>query len=492
MSDRGLLVPDLPITVGRASLVSPSLRGQVTVSTPDELGRGTRGAGVPDAGFANLLLATDVVEQLTVELADVEHLDQGAGGGRGGPDFLQLEVPAPVEGIGQIVLDVGVDGAWTWHVGSDADEAGTTRGGGTRRYVLPGDTGKPPVVESDRAAPNRGLIGQLGKRVIKVLLFRVLEEAGAWAGEKIARRWEDAHRPHRLRWVTAADIGDPLAQVPTVTTDQLRALGSERALLLVHGTASRTDSCFRSMPANVVHALADRYGGRVLAFDHPTVSYDPDANVRWFAQQFPDDIAPTFDVISHSRGGLVTRLLFERTDMGIDSHSFDRAVLVASPNNGTVLASPDKLNSLLDALTNVVGAAPANPIGDVLEVVLTAVQHLAVGALRGLDGLHAMDPQQEWLKANLPDPSRALARYRALGSDYGAPNGGSLARIARDLATDALFSRFGNDLVVPTDGTDLGGMITRSLRFARDDSVDHSGYWATARATDQIKAWLGV
>jgi hypothetical protein len=199
MSDRGLLVPDLPITVGEASLVSPSLRGQVTVSTPDELEQGTRGAGAPDVGFADLLFATDVVEQLTVELADVEHLDQGAGGGRSGNDFLQLEVPAPVEGVGQIVLDVGVDGAWTWHVGSDTEEAGTARAGGTQRCVLPGDTGTPPVVETDGAAPNRGLVGQLGKRVIKVLLFRVLEEAGAWAGEKIARRWEDAHRPHRLR-----------------------------------------------------------------------------------------------------------------------------------------------------------------------------------------------------------------------------------------------------------------------------------------------------
>lgn len=491
MADQGVLVPDVPMTVGDVGLVSSSLRGQVVVSTPDELSQGTRGAGAPDVGFANLLLAANVREQLTVELADVEHLDQGTSG-RGAGDFLQLDVPAPVEGVGQAVLDVGVDGVWTWHVGRDTDDAVAGRAGAARRYVLPGDTGTPAVVEVGGAEPSRGLIGQLGKRVIKVLLYRVLEEAGAWAADKMARRWEDDNRPHRLRWVTAADFGDPLANVPTLTADQLRVIGSERALLLVHGTASRTDSCFRSMPSAVMQALSERYGGRILAFDHPTISYDPVANVQWLAQQVPAGMAPTFDVISHSRGGLVTRLLFERTDLGVDSHWFDSAVLVASPNSGTVLASPAKLNSLLDVVTNVVGAAPANPIGDVLEVVLTVVKHLAVGALRGLDGLHAMDPAQQWLNANLPVGAAAVAKYRALGSDYEPPHGASLARIARDVATDALFSSAGNDLVVPSDGTDLAGKITPAVRFKQDESVDHSGYWATARATDQIREWLGA
>jgi hypothetical protein len=492
MSERRVLQPDVRVEAAGVELLCPSLRGVVTVSAPGELVDGTRGAGVPDVGFQTLLQETGVREHVTVELAELEHLGRGvADDGRGAGDHLQVDVPAPVAGVGQVVLDVGVDGVWTWHVGADLGGGGTGRAGGTRRYLLPGDTGRPVAIEPDGAEGNRGLVGYLGKRVIKVLLFKVLEIGGAWAAEQMARTWEDAKRPHRLRWVTARDIGDPLTDVPTLTAAQLGTLGNERALLLIHGTASRTDSCFRSMPPAVVHELADHYGGRVLAFDHPTISYDPVANVEWLAKQLPGGIKPTFDVISHSRGGLVSRLLFERSDL-IDSSQFNSAVLVAAPNEGTTLASPAKLGALLNSLTNVVGAVPANPVGDVLEVVLTVVKHLAVGALGGLDGIASMDPEMTWLNTNLPDSAQFLPKYRAVGSDYEPPKGAALARIARDLATDAIFGNAGNDLVVPTNGTDLYGKVAPSVRFPRAAGVDHSGYWAMAKVTDQILTWLAT
>jgi len=492
MSERQVLLPDVRVEAGEVEILSPSLRGVVTVSDPGELVDGTRGAGIPDVGFQTLLQETYVEEQVTVELADLEHLDQsGAGDGRGAGDYLQVDVPAPGEGVGQVVLDVGVDGVWTWHIGSELGNVGAGRAGGTRRYLLPGDTGQPIAIEPDGAEGNRGLVGYLGKRVIKVLLFRVLEIGGAWAAEKMARTWEDARRPHRLRWVTARDICDPLTDVPTLTDTHLGALGNERSLLLIHGTASRTDSCFRSMPPALVQELADHYDGRILAFDHPTISYDPVANVEWLAKELPAGIKPTFDVISHSRGGLVSRLLFERNDL-IDSSQFNSAVLVASPNEGTTLASPAKLGALLNTLTNVVGAAPTNPVSDVLEVVLTVVKHLAVGALGGLDGIASMDSAMKWLNANLPDPTQFLPRYTAVGSDYEPPKGAALARIARDIATDAIFGNAGNDLVVPTNGTDIFGKIAPSLRFPHAAGVDHSGYWAMAEVTNQIRTWLAT
>ena len=244
------------------------------------------------------------------------------------------------------------------------------------------------------------------------------------------------------------------------------------------------------MPVDVAKALFDRYAGRVLAFDHPTVSYDPVANVQWLAQQLPPDISPTFDVISHSRGGLVTRLLFERNNVGVNSSWFDTAVLVASPNMGTELASPAKLERLLEALTNVVGAAPSNPVTDVLEVVLTVVKHLAVGALGGLDGLASMDPAMTWVAAQLPDPTPFLGRYRAIGSDYEPPKGAPFTRVVRNFATDAIFVNAGNDLVVPTNGTDLDQQITASLRLPQTSAVDHSGYWARIEATNKLGDWL--
>jgi hypothetical protein len=446
--------------------------------------------------FAELLAETGVREQLTVQLADIDRVAAGPDAplGRGGPDdYLQLDVPAPVPGWGQVVLDVGVDGEWRWQFAAPAAAAGAGRAAGTNRYVLPADSGVPQADETDGAPQSRGLVGLLGRRVLKVLLFKVLEVGGAIAAEKIVRSWEDDHRSHRLRHVAPGNQGDPMVNSPTLSPSDLRELlGGERALLLVHGTASRTDSCFRSMPDDVLGALAAKYGNRVFAFDHPTIAYDPLENVRWLSEQLPKDLAPKIDVMSHSRGGLVTRLLFERSDLGVDPTWFQNAVLVASPNQGTALASPDKLGRLLDALTNVVGAAPTNPVTDVLEVVLSVVKQLAVGALGGLDGLASMDPSMSWAHAQLPDPTDFVKRYRALGSNFEPEPGAAVFRIARDLATDAIFGGADNDLVVPTEGADLAGQITESLRLKSASAVDHSGYWRNSDATSQIRTWLGA
>ena len=494
MSASTTLRPNVPATAGEVTLFSPSLRAEVTVSEPDELALGTRGDGVRDVEFEALLAQSETLEQLTVELDDVEHRDDLVADDTRGPDgqgVLAMQVPAPATGFEQVVLDVGVDGLWTWHVGEDADDDTIGRATRQRTYNLPSDTGVAPAGADGEQT--RGLLGKLGKRVIKVLLFRVLEDAGARVGETIARKWEDGHRQHRLRWVTPDNIGDPLLDVPTLSANELRTLDGKRSLLLIHGTASRTHTCFHTIDPAALTALSTHYEGRVLAFDHPTLSYDPRENVEWLAKQLPADLNPTFDVISHSRGGLVARLLFERDDLGTKPSWFDSAVLVAAPNEGTVLASQAKLKFLLNALSNVVGAAPFNPIGDVLEVVMTAAKHLVVGAFGGLTGLASMDPGKKWPAANLPDAAAHLGRYKAIGSNYEPAPGSALARLARDFATDALFGQAGNDLVVPTNGTDIDGQITPSLRLPTAAAVDHSGYWRTSgEAIGQLRTWFGV
>ena len=48
-----------------------------------------------------------------------------------------------------------------------------------------------------------------------------------------------------------------------------------------------------------------------LAFDHFTLSEDPRQNIQWFFEQLPEDITLDLDVVTHSRGGLVARVLTE-------------------------------------------------------------------------------------------------------------------------------------------------------------------------------------
>ena len=87
-------------------------------------------------------------------------------------------------------------------------------------------------------------------------------------------------------------------------------------------------------------SLHDSYDA-VIAFDHPTLATGPDENVDWLARwlaEVPSEV--TFDVVAHSRGGLVGRVLAERAaDVGLSGKVTVRNfVMVASPNAGTVLA----------------------------------------------------------------------------------------------------------------------------------------------------------
>src|SRR4030095_11551382 len=87
---------------------------------------------------------------------------------------------------------------------------------------------------------------------------------------------------------------------------------TERSLLLVHGTFSNAAGAFASLAkSNFFEEVAPLYGERMFAFDHFSISRTPEENVRMLLKELPDK-AFTFDVITHSRGGLVLRNLVER------------------------------------------------------------------------------------------------------------------------------------------------------------------------------------
>ena len=89
-------------------------------------------------------------------------------------------------------------------------------------------------------------------------------------------------------------------------------LGAGRALLFVHGTFSSCDA-FHDLPPAVMEELSARYGGRLFAFDHPTLSDDPAANAEYLLAQLPAGTSLTVDIVCHSRGGLVAREIAPET-----------------------------------------------------------------------------------------------------------------------------------------------------------------------------------
>jgi hypothetical protein len=124
-----------------------------------------------------------------------------------------------------------------------------------------------------------------------------------------------------------------------------RPISPNRSLLLLHGTFSNAAAAYRALAdSDFFDRVKDAYDDRIFAFDHFSLSRTPEQNARMLLEGLPEQTT-TFDVVTHSRGGLVLRNLVERAkQFGDLSRRFKlgRAVLVASPNDGTPLATPKR------------------------------------------------------------------------------------------------------------------------------------------------------
>jgi hypothetical protein len=476
------------VETGGVLIATPGVGGQAEAVHPSP-GESRAEAHVSDL-VADALMAADLRVQVDVELSN---LSLGAGGGapgRGGGDaesVIVAQVPAPGESKGQVLLLVDEDGLLTWHYPTLDPGAlpGGTRGDHLLTYRIP------VRAPAEGDGETRGPVGWLAKKVLKVLVFNVLDDVLGRAGRYLAGRWEEKHRWYGLASVT----GSGLNGAPVDWT----ALTSGPALLLVHGTFSRGATAFSALVRDELVRLHDAYDGRVVVFDHPTVSVDPVTNARWFAEQFsagaPDDAELVVDVVAHSRGGLVARALAEQQDrlaLGGRRLVVRSAVFVGVPNAGTVLADPEHLGDLLDTYTNLLDVLPDVGAVDVLQVVLEVVKQLATGVAEGLDGLMSMNPGGGYLRALNKEPAEQEG-YAAIAADF-SPASRDARQLAMNLVADRLF-RSANDLVVPRDGgweVDDRSLVPANRRLSIDeqDAVTHNGYFASRAVQERLRAWL--
>ncbi|HUF39462.1 MAG TPA: hypothetical protein VMN57_13130 [Anaerolineales bacterium] len=296
---------------------------------------------------------------------------------------------------------------------------------------------------------------------------------------------------------------------------------AQRALLFIHGTISRANKAFKGLDGNAAF-LAEidaRYGSAVYAYDHPTIATGIATNIM----QFYDRLAPgehNFDVICHSRGGLVARALRdldeaalkaqfkldaergqysdELTDWGNRwsvpagvSIRVDRIVFAGVPHAGTVLAKPGHLKRYLEILITLAAWAP-EVIDVVLEGVLSVIKVLAGDVLPVLPGLNDFSPDSELLERLSPAPGEWDAALRA---NFEPP--GVLGRIA-DSLWDHLFSGADNDVLVTlkSAGEWREGTFPneRLLTFKQDHEspVWHSTLFAQPETPDKILSWLAA
>ncbi|MEO8829158.1 alpha/beta hydrolase [Lapillicoccus sp.] len=488
----------LSVYLGDVVITTPGLAGRVEVYAAGT--DGMRGAEDSSEQFRQALDDSGVTEQLTVEISQHSELDASGGTrGAGGGADITLEVPAPGEGNGQLILYAAEDGSLSWHLPDDVPpDQVATRGGERRTYHLPRE-----VILAEPSADGagqRGILGAVGTKLFKVLVFPLIDPVLQKVGDFFARRWEDKHRRNQVRWFGVDDF--QRADVAAFAAPDWVKVEGGPSLLFIHGTTAQSNTAFDQLPKETLAELSKRYGGRIFALDHFTISVTPDANVDFLRSQLvalADQSGPgplILDIVSHSRGGLVGRVLAEKAAaLGLDKQiSVRTLVMVGTPNAGTALADKEHLSQLLDRITDLAQFIPDAGVTDVVGLVLAILKQLSVGAYGGLEGVMSMNPQGDYLTQFNVTPGSS-ATYRAIASNYEPPSGAALARIARNRGTDFVFGSTGNDLVVPTNGVfevegATGFPIADPLVFTTSQGVDHGSYFGRPEVSVKLLEWL--
>ncbi|MEO5618928.1 MAG: hypothetical protein ABIS67_14260 [Candidatus Eisenbacteria bacterium] len=285
-----------------------------------------------------------------------------------------------------------------------------------------------------------------------------------------------------------------------------------RVLLVIHGTFSRGEAITEQLAAarggtELFRALSRRYA-EILTFDHPTLAVSPMLNA-FDLERALGGCPATFDIVAHSRGGLVARIWADAFRGG--ARGVGRLVLVGSPLAGTSLAAPPRLREAMDYLSNLGGvlrgvfsAGAANPffaVGAGVMQVLTSITAVAArtplfdAAVALIPGLAAQSrvgnaPEILRLRASDAIPRQSVFAVRA---DFEPPKVGwafwrlfsnPKQRLA-DLGADLLFPG-PNDLVVDRDSiVSLANRVEipeqQVLDFGTQADVHHCNYFAQER-----------
>ena len=216
------------------------------------------------------------------------------------------------------------------------------------------------------------------RRVLRVLMWPV-QPVLATGALAVAGRWERLRRPNQLAQYTSNSQW---------LSPDWRALSGGPVLLLLHDTFTTTQAAFADWigdPSFVpVHQA---YGGRCLAFTHPTLAAGIDDNLNWLVTHLAKLPGP-IDVVAHGRGGLVARSLVADGRLPVR-----RVCLVGTPNKGTSLAQYFNLVRFLDGHLSMLARVPANVAQATLEGALCMLRFVALDLASALPGIEALQPQ---------------------------------------------------------------------------------------------------
>ena len=399
--------------------------------------RGARSAdAVPPSDFPRSFLTEDS-EVAQEFIAQPKAATRGQAGPAGPLDFSCDLAPDETS----ILAIRHPSGALTFHLPVQSSSRGLRQPNQVRFVV--------DVRSADVDSGTRGIVTKAVKAVVIKVGKAIADKVTTFLLPKLVAAFEkDSWSKHGLQegWlkVTPETLAKGLEPGEPVSSD--------RSLLFIHGTFSNAKSAYGSLvTSNFFDRIKSAYGDRIFAFDHFTLSRTPEENARMLLQGLPEQTT-TFDVITHSRGGLVLRNLVERAgQFGPLSRRFKlgRAVLVASPNEGTPLATPERWKDTVGWMANLLELFPDNPFTTGAAFVANGLVWLAKHASGDIPGLHSMDGNGELIAALQSPPDPPTDAFSALVSNYN-PTSKVLLRMI-DAGVDQFFGS-ANDLVVPTEG----------------------------------------
>lgn len=426
-------------------------------------------------------LVAQLAEAGNVSVVDAKEQSVKA---RRGEEALPVTVEAEVpDGELRVLMARHPSGAITFHYPqpvTGGGRRGAVGRGGTRvRFVVPlAAEGEPGEGTGRRGFVSRAIktfvLKVSGPLVAKAMPFVGLAaETLWWKARGLKEGWKKA---------TPSDFLDA-NPLPAVSAGDFGSGAAQPNLLLIHGTFANAKSTFRGLASthgssgrSFLDQVAPAYGGRLFAFDHFSVSRTPEENVRDLLKELPAG-EHVFDVVTHSRGGLVLRQLAELANS--PKVKLRNVALVAAPNEGTPLATPARFNDLVTWVANILDLFPDNPFTTGAAFVADGIGWVAANVLGGLPGLQAMDKNGEIIRRLQAAPGPGLGTtYSSLVSNY-EPDQRLLKRMA-DAGVDAFFAT-ANDLVVPTEGgwlVDPGGTPvipgTRIGCFGRGGNIQNA------------------
>ena len=349
------------------------------------------------------------------------------------------------------------DGVWSWHFKNNDDVRSRDLMSDDNRQI---NYFSVPFKVQDRTT--RGL----WSKVIHVFKFATdwIQEGSSTAihnmllkyeGKKIKEGFKRVE--HNLGFVEGLTTADPVSDwggIKDVIKDK------KKALLFIHGTGSSIEGGYADVPQKILEVLKNKYP-LILGYDHFTLSKTPDDNAKDMLAILKNtgllDTGLKFDIVTHSRGGLVLRSLVELCG---GYSNVDNAIMVACPAGGTNLANPGKWDSLakmINLLTNIfffTGGAPLkiffNLVGGLIKFASSKLKEP-----KAMPGVWAMNPKSEFidkLNKNVSGIGSGVVTYNTIGSDF-EPSGIFRGGIKDDIADSIADVYFGdpNDLVVDTD-----------------------------------------